>query len=186
MAKALSRNAALPRKAAASRRPPRRAAASAPRAAVETYRIGDYPMHYFAAIQRQNQINLGHALRPLGLSIPMWRALAALGDKDGETIGRIADMTVLDRSSLGRLLEDMAAQGLVERESPPDDRRAVVIRLSAAGRRRLEAALPVALDHYRRLLRGVSEEDFGTLMRLLRRIKANARMMADIANLETE
>jgi MarR family transcriptional regulator, organic hydroperoxide resistance regulator len=175
---------------ARSRRP---AARPSPRRAAEakgpvgtTYRIGDYPMHYLAAIQRQNQLNLGHALRAVGISVPMWRALAALHDKDGQTIGQIAEMTVLDRSSLGRLLEEMAAQGLVERESPPDDRRAVLIRLSAAGRRRFEAAEPIVLGHYRRLLHGISEREFRTLMRLLRRLKANTRMMSDVATLEIE
>jgi DNA-binding MarR family transcriptional regulator len=170
---------------ALSRKLPRRPASS-PARVTTAYRIGDYPMHYIAAIQRQNQINLGHALRSAGLSVPMWRALSALHDQDGQTIGQIADKTVLDRSSLGRLLEEMAAQGLVERESPPDDRRAVLIRLSAAGQRRFEAALPIVHEHYRRLLRGISESDFRALMRLLRRVKANARMMSDVAILEAE
>jgi MarR family transcriptional regulator, organic hydroperoxide resistance regulator len=171
---------------ALSRKLPRRAASSPPRVVTTAYRIDDYPMHYIAAIQRQNQLNLGHALRPAGLSVPMWRALSALHGQDGQTIGQIADKTVLDRSSLGRLLEEMAAQGLVERESLPDDRRAVLIRLSAAGQRRFEAALPVVHEHYRRLLRGISESDFRAFMRLLRRVKANARMMSDVATLEAE
>lgn len=147
------------------------------------YRITDYPMHYIAAVQRQNQVNLGHTLRSSGLSVPMWRALAALYDDDNQTIGQIAEKAVLDRSSLGRLLEDMAREGLVERESPPDDRRAVLIRLSAAGRKRFEASLPAARRHYRNLLHGFSEQDFATLMRLLRRLKANTRMMSDVATL---
>jgi MarR family transcriptional regulator, organic hydroperoxide resistance regulator len=168
----------------ASRKLARRPASSPARAVTAAYRIGDYPMHYIAAIQRQNQLNLGHTLRPVGVSVPMWRALSALHDKEGQTIGQLADLTVLDRSSLGRLLEDMAVQGLVERQNPPDDRRAVLIRLSAAGKRRFEAALPVMLEHYRRLLRGISDDDFRTLMRLLRRMKANARMMSDIGSVE--
>lgn len=171
---------------APARKPPRRASAVRAGPAGSTYRIGDYPMHYIAAVQRQNQLNLGHALRAVEISVPMWRALAALQDKDGQTIGQIADMTVLDRSSLGRLLEEMAEQDLVERESPPDDRRAVLIRLSPAGRRRFDAAQPIVLAHYRRLLRGISAREFGTLMRLLRRLKANTRMMSDVANLEIE
>src|SRR5262245_11796882 len=169
-----------------ARKPARRAGAVRAGPAGSTYRIGDYPMHYIAAVQRQNQLNLGHALRAVEISVPMWRALAALQDKDGRTIGQIADMTVLDRSSLGRLLEEMAAQGLVERASPPEDRRAVLIRLSPAGRRRFEAAQPIVLAHYRRLLHGISAREFATLMRLLRRLKANSRMMSDVANLEVE
>jgi DNA-binding MarR family transcriptional regulator len=158
----------------------------APHPDAAAHRITDYPMHYIAAIQRQNQINLGHKLRSFGLSVPMWRALSALNDKEGVTIGQLAELTVLDRSSLGRLLEDMAELGLIERESPPDDRRAVVIRISEAGRRRFAEALPSYRDHTRRLLRGLSESEFTTLMRLLRRLKANTRMMSDVTGTETD
>jgi MarR family transcriptional regulator, organic hydroperoxide resistance regulator len=167
------------RKIAREARPP------APSVSAE-YRIADYPMHYIAAVQRQNQLNFGRVLRDFGLSVPMWRALAALHGKDTQTIGEIADTTVLDRSSLGRLLDEMAGEGLVERTDLPDDRRAVLIRLSAAGKKRFEAALPFVREHYRHLLRGFDDQEFATLMRFLRRLKANARMMADATTLETE
>ena len=157
-----------------------------PAGAETPYRITDYPMHYFAAIQRQNQLNLARALREYGLSVPMWRALAALHQKDGQTIGEIAQLSVLDRSSLGRLLDDMAKEGLVEREPLPDDRRALSIKLSAMGRKKFEASRPLVLRHYRNVLKGVSPEEFETLMRVLRRIKANTRMMSDVADIETD
>ena len=150
------------------------------------YRITDYPMHYFAAIQRQNQLNLGRALRKLGLSAPAWRALAALHHKDGQTIGEIAQLAVLDRSSLGRLLDEMAKDGLVEREPLPDDRRALAVKLSSAGRKIFEASLPLVQHHYRNVLKGISPDEFKTLMRVLRRIKANSRMMSDVADIDTE
>ena len=116
----------------------------------------------------------------------MWRALSALHQKDGQTIGEIAQLAVLDRSSLGRLLDEMAKAKLVEREPLPDDRRALAIRLSAHGRKTFEATLPLAQRHYRDVLKGVSAQEFETLMRVLRRIKANTRMMADVADLEAE
>ena len=48
-----------------------RRARSRERSAQEApYRITDYPMHYFAAIQRQNQLNLARSLREFGLSVP--------------------------------------------------------------------------------------------------------------------
>lgn len=160
------------------------ARASARRAVRTPYRITDYPMHYFAAIQRQNQLNLARALREVGISVPMWRALSALRHKDGQTIGELAQLTVLDRSSLGRLLDDMARERLVEREPLPDDRRVLLVSLSAKGRRTFETALAVAQRHYREVFKGVTPEEFGILMGILRRIKANTRMMADAADLE--
>ena len=146
---ALSESKAQP--AAAARLP-------APDAAPETpYRITDYPMHYFAAIQRQNQLNLARALREFGLSVPMWRALSALHQKDGQTIGEIAQLAVLDRSSLGRLLDEMAKAKLVEREPLPDDRRALAGQVCRRkGRRIFEATLPLAQRHYRNVFKGVS------------------------------
>jgi DNA-binding MarR family transcriptional regulator len=162
-------------------------ASVAPDAAPPDYNaVTDHPVHYFAAIGRHNQINLAHVLRPFELSVPQWRVLSALATKDSQTVGQIAEFAVLDRSGLGRLLEQMEGHGLVERTSAPDDRRAVLIRLSAAGRKRRAAALPVVVKHYRRLLGGVSGAEHKALMALLRRIKANALMMSDTSLLETE
>jgi MarR family transcriptional regulator, organic hydroperoxide resistance regulator len=171
---------------APSRRSARRNAGAAPARGTPPYRITDYPLHYFAAIHWQNQINMGRVLRGVGLSVPMWRTLAALAHKDGQTIGEIAQLAVVDRSSLGRLLEDMAEEGLVEREPLADDRRALVIRLSPQGRDAFERALPLLQQHYDRLLKGISGQEFETLMSVLRRIKANARTMADVTDVEPQ
>jgi DNA-binding MarR family transcriptional regulator len=80
----------------------------------------------------------------------------------------------------------MQKDGLVERTSPPEDRRAVVIRITPAGRSRFATALPLVEHHYRGLLHGLAPADFEALMRLLRRIKANTLMMADASDLEPE
>ena len=47
-----------------------RAAASG---AAPHYRLSDYPMHYLAAIQRQNQLNLTRVLRACALTVPLMR-----------------------------------------------------------------------------------------------------------------
>ena len=94
---------------------------------------------------------------------------------------------MLDRSGLGRLLEQMEADGLVERTSPPQDRRAVLIRLTSVGRNRFAAALAARRSAtIAASCAGLTSQDFKTLMRLLRRIKANALMMADASDLEPE
>jgi len=157
---------------------------AAPERAPDYSAVNDHPVHYFAAVVRHNQLNLAHVLRPFELSVPQWRVLSALATRDGQTVGQIAEFTVLDRSGLGRLLEQMEADGLVQRTSAPDDRRAVLIRLSPAGRKRRAAALPMVVKHYRRLLHGVSAAEYRSLMALLRRVKANAMMMSDVSLLD--
>jgi DNA-binding MarR family transcriptional regulator len=80
----------------------------------------------------------------------------------------------------------MASQGLVERDSIEGDRRALLIRLSPKGRKLFEAALPVVMKHYKRLLKGVDADEFETFMRVLRRLKANTRMLSDISMIEQD
>jgi DNA-binding MarR family transcriptional regulator len=148
------------------------------------YRILDYPLHYITVIQRQNQNSLAQVLKSLGLSVHEWRALSALAEKDGQTVTQIAEATVLDRTGLGRQLEQMEAAGLVERMTAPEDGRAVLISLAPGGRRRYAAAWPRVSAHYARLLDGISDRDFKTLMQSLRRMKANALMMSGSEELE--
>jgi DNA-binding MarR family transcriptional regulator len=142
----------------------------------EPYKLTDHPMHYLAAIQRQHQMNVTRALRPLGISALMWRVLALLSDLGECTISHMADVAVLDRTALGRLLETMARQGLVRRtERSPEDRRATVVTITDSGVEVYSAALPTVQRLNRELREGIGEADFATAMAVLRRMKANAR-----------
>ncbi len=143
------------------------------------FRIGDWPMHYIHVIQRQMHANLNHTLRRAGINSLTWRILAALSGRAEQTIGQVADMTVLDRSNLGRLLDVLEAEGLVEKIVAPGDRRASLVRITAAGRQRYQAALPLVLEDYRRLLAGIDDGDRRALMRALRRMKANSLAIWD-------
>ena len=150
-----------------------------PRTRKETFRITDYPMHYFAAIQRQNQINLAHLLRSLGISPQVWRVLGTLSDGEGRTIGYIADAAVIDRSNLGRILEGMAQDGLIDRTPAADDRRVSLTKLTRKGTAQYEAAVPLVLAMYHRLLEGIEPKEFEILMKTLRTLKRNALNLAE-------
>jgi len=140
----------------------------------ETYSITDHPLHYLAAIQRLNQANLARLLLPLDLTPHSWRVLALLSDGVGRTIGEIADIVVIDRSNLGRLLETMAQDGLVERAPSELDRRISLTRLTRTGINKFRAALPLVRRSNKSLLADISPEEFATLMDILRKMKRNA------------
>jgi DNA-binding MarR family transcriptional regulator len=149
------------------------------KSAIEAFRITDYPMHYFASIQRQNQINLAHLLRSLGISPQVWRVLGTLSDGEGRTIGYIADAAVIDRSNLGRILEGMAKDGLIDRTAAADDKRVSLTKLTRKGTARYEAAVPLVLAMYQRLLEGVEPKEFENLIKTLRILKRNALNLAE-------
>jgi len=58
----------------------------------------------------------------------------------------LAGRTVLTRSRVSKLVDELVDRGLVERGDDPADRRGSVVAITAAGRRALKKGAPVYLD----------------------------------------
>ena len=50
-------------------------------------------------------------LKLLDVTLPMWRVLAALYDQDGQRVGRLAELTSIDISTLSRVIGSMQNKG---------------------------------------------------------------------------
>lgn len=68
------------------------------------------------------------------LSLTQLRLLGILRDREPGIL-ELAGHLELDKSSVTGLVDRAAARGLVERTTRPEDRRAVAVKLTAAGRR---------------------------------------------------
>jgi DNA-binding MarR family transcriptional regulator len=139
----------------------------------QPFRITNYPMHYFAAIQRKNYANMARALNSLGISPLEWRILAILGERGDQSINEICALAVTDRSKVSRIVNMMVAENLVARSSSNTDRRSAALNLSPQGRIKLDEALARAQYVYARNLENISEQEQEILMSILRRIKDN-------------
>ena len=53
-----------------------------------------------------------------GITLAMWRVLAALHHRDGQLVGELARMTTVEVSTLSRMLGTMQRRGLIERRRP--------------------------------------------------------------------
>ena len=73
-------------------------------------------------------------LDKLGLTYPQYLVLAALYDKDDQTVGSLGDKLFLDSSTLTPLLKRMESAGFLTRKRDPRDERQVRIRLTPRGR----------------------------------------------------
>lgn len=62
------------------------------------------------------------------------------------SMGELGAVAVVSRSRVSRVVDQLAAEGLVTREANPDDRRSAFATITEAGRDRLRAAAPVYLD----------------------------------------
>jgi DNA-binding MarR family transcriptional regulator/DNA-binding transcriptional regulator YbjK len=77
--------------------------------------------------------------RPAGWSWSAFRLLFAVWVAGPQEAGRAAELTGMSRAAVSSLAKTLAAAGLVGRTSDAHDRRSVVLSLTDAGRRRLEA-----------------------------------------------
>lgn len=111
--------------------------------------------------------------RELGLTRAQWQALAYLARNEGVSQCVLADMLDIEPITLGRTVDRLEAQGLVERRPHDTDRRAWRLFLRDAALPLLEAMAPISECTRLEALAGVNEADRAALMRVLEATRAN-------------
>src|SRR5690349_1327470 len=82
-----------------------------------------------------------------GIPLTWYDVLLELNSAPGRrlSMGELGAVAVVSRSRVSRVVDQLAAAGLVAREANPDDRRSAYATITEAGRARLRAAAPVYL-----------------------------------------
>jgi MarR family transcriptional regulator, organic hydroperoxide resistance regulator len=80
-----------------------------------------------------------------GVTLPMYRVMAALWEKADQRLGDLADMTSIEISTLSRLVGAMKRKGLVSRKRLEDNGRTVAINLTVKGKALVEEMIPIAV-----------------------------------------
>ncbi len=108
-----------------------------------------------------------------GLTASKWRPLYWLGRLgDGVRQKDLAAALSIEGPSLVRLLDDLEAQGLIERREDPTDRRAKTIHLTRDGRNAYRRLKEISGEFAARLLVGISDQEFHICISVLDRIEA--------------
>jgi DNA-binding MarR family transcriptional regulator len=96
------------------------------------------------AVQREGNRLLAAELRPLGITPSQAEVLRVLRDHGPLTLNALGDLLVCETgNSPSRLVDRLVAQGLIQRDIDPDDRRYLALSLTKQGRalcRRVVAA----------------------------------------------
>lgn len=95
-------------------------------------------------------------------------ALRRAGSPYELTPGALTAATLVTSGTMTNRIDRLAQRGLVHRMPDPRDRRGVLVRLTPAGRGRVDAALADLIDRERQLLSGLSSEEQRALAGLLR------------------
>ncbi len=83
------------------------------------------------------------ALRPVGLTSGQFSLLMSLNWPQPSTVGAVATLLGMDRTTLTANLKPLGREGLVASAVDPDDKRGRRIALTAKGMRKLKKALPI-------------------------------------------
>lgn len=112
-------------------------------------------------------------VRGYGITLPMWRVLAALNEADGQRMGELAERTSIDGSTLSRVVDAMQRQGLVVRQRRDEDQRSVTVRRTEAGVALTQKIVPLALHYETVALAGFSGPQAKLLKRMLIQVFRN-------------
>jgi DNA-binding MarR family transcriptional regulator len=114
------------------------------------------------------------ALKANGLSIDMWRVLAALSNNSGgQRQVDLSGMTSIDASTMSRLVSRLVRVGLVTRSRSETSNREVVVALSGKGRALVQRLIPIAQALERKASAGLSAKELVVVKRLLSRMHQN-------------
>ena len=101
------------------------------------------------------------------LSVTEWRVLAVLGRYDGSSAREVAERTATDKVAISRAVASLVESGRVRRTQAAHDKRQSVLRLTAKGWKIYDEVAPRALEHERRLLAHLNEQEREWLERIL-------------------
>ncbi len=108
-------------------------------------------------------------------------ALRRSGEPFTLSPGQLVRETLVTSGTMTNRVDRLAARGLVEREDRPDDRRGVSVRLTAAGRVKVDAALVDLLASEQIMLRSLSRSDQDQLIRMLRQLLATRDIVESVS-----
>ena len=110
-----------------------------------------------------------------GLTRAKWAVLARLDRFEGLKQNELAEMLDLQPISLTRLLDGLSENGLIERRSCPDDRRAKLLFLTPAARPLLDRLSDLGEELMSTALAGLDRSETTALLASLTAIKENLR-----------
>lgn len=141
----------------------------------DVYVFRESAFYWFGHLEDHFNRRLLRAMRPERLTVGRWRCLAVLAEVDDLALGELAVHTVIDKPALTHVIDQMEADGLVERRIDDGDRRVIKVNLTEDGHALFGRMLPKAREVYARALDDVRTSDYKLMLTVLKRMAANLK-----------
>ena len=158
-----------------------RATADPPEGPPEGRELNEYAGYLMQLAARMREKALDDALAPLGLNAARFRALSIVHRLQPCTMGELSLFSTVDRTTMTRVVDQLTEQELVQRETPPDDRRKVTLKLTPAGQRLYDRGASVIQNVNRDVYAAIGHEQLqrltDTLTTLLATVIGDAKTL---------
>jgi MarR family transcriptional regulator, transcriptional regulator for hemolysin len=144
------------------------------------------PVHYsfsqgLAFVARRWRNVMNDALLTVGQSHVRWGTLywiTVFGDRVNQT--QLAKCMGIEQQSLGHVLHDLEADGLIQRRAPKGDRRARVIALTSASKPLMKKINGIQNEVRAALVRDISKAELAACLTVFAKILRNADQLSEV------
>src|SRR5262249_41811340 len=119
------------------------------------------------------EMDMERALRRIDMDVPSWRAIMLVHENNPSSVSEIAERAVIKLSTTTRVVQRLAAKGLVKLATREADARVTEVFITPAGERVLEQVRAVASRIYQSASQDLNADDVATLNGLLLRVFNN-------------
>jgi len=135
----------------------------------------------FLRLHRRATSAIAAGLKEIGLSIPQFDLLSTLTEEEGLSQQELAERLYVTKGNVSGLLDRMVEAGLVERRSPPGDRRSNALFLTPRGHALAERGIAAQQAYVTGTLGTLEPADLADLERIVLVWRQRARLLDEAA-----
>jgi len=140
-------------------------------AATRSLELAAFTPYRIAFLGRAMSLRLGAAYSSEGLTIPEWRVLAVVSQKDAVAARDVVERTPMDKMAVSRAVASLEAKELIRR-GPAPDRRMATLRLTPRGAEVFARVSKIALEYEASLLRTLTEDERRSFSQTLAKLES--------------
>ena len=119
-----------------------------------------------------------------GLRLPEWRCLAILGAYGPQQVNQIAARLAADKGLISRSLTSLENSGQVKMKRSTGDRRQIMVRLTAKGKKTLERMMPIMQRRHGKLADALTRQERETLYKAIAKLHQASTLIEEEIGLE--
>lgn len=137
------------------------------------FRLETSPFYWLTRVNGRYLIEMAALLRTIGMDVPRWRVLMILAETDPASVSSLSEAAVINLSTMTKIVQRMAADGLVATAPRASDARITEVRMTEAGRHALGRVRGLGGQVFRRAFAEVDGAEIAALVKTLETVFGN-------------